>query len=381
MGFIETSVSSLDTAPAVPVFSRTFRTARGDRAGWPVLAPGDGPAHGVVAGWLLPQKGASQDALTGRVLDGKYVLGPIIGQGAIGRVYRARQVSLEREVAIKILNPGYANHPEAIARFRLEARAASRISHPGIVTILDWGKDPDGLLYLVIEYLPGRDLFDIAQSEAPLDSARIARLDAASRGRSRSRARRGSHPPRSQTREPAGPRRSAGARRAPRDREDLRFRRGPRDAGAHPGVHQGRGDGRHALLHEPRTGRVIRGVPAERPLLVRRHHVPAGYRHAALRRAVASRRRHYARQEAAADARRRSTRASIRVSRRSFSAASPKTRGTGPRRAPSWPACSTRSPTRTIGRPDRSSRRRPRSCRPNVDCAGRWRGPSARPRR
>jgi serine/threonine-protein kinase len=118
----------------------------------------------------------SQDALTGRVLDGKYVLGPIIGQGAIGRVYRARQVSLEREVAIKILNPGYTNHPEAIARFRLEARAASRISHPGIVTILDWGKDPDGLLYLVIEYLPGRDLFDIAQREAPLDSARIARL-------------------------------------------------------------------------------------------------------------------------------------------------------------------------------------------------------------
>ena len=118
----------------------------------------------------------SQDALTGRVLDGKYVLGPIIGQGAIGRVYRARQVSLEREVAIEILNPGYTNHPEAIARFRLEARAASRISHPGIVTILDWGKDPDGLLYLVIEYLPGRDLFDIAQREAPLDSARIARL-------------------------------------------------------------------------------------------------------------------------------------------------------------------------------------------------------------
>jgi serine/threonine-protein kinase len=100
----------------------------------------------------------------------------VIGRGAIGRVYRAKQISLEREVAIKILNPGYAKHPEAIARFRLEARAASRIRHPGIVTILDWGKDVDGLVYLVIEYLPGRDLFDVAQKEAPLDSARIARL-------------------------------------------------------------------------------------------------------------------------------------------------------------------------------------------------------------
>jgi serine/threonine-protein kinase len=114
--------------------------------------------------------------LTGRVLDGKYVLGPVIGRGAIGRVYRAKQISLEREVAIKILNPGYSNHPEAIARFRLEARAASRIRHPGIVTILDWGKDVDGLVYLVIEYLPGRDLFDVAQKEAPLESGRIARL-------------------------------------------------------------------------------------------------------------------------------------------------------------------------------------------------------------
>jgi serine/threonine protein kinase len=117
-----------------------------------------------------------QSELTGRVLDGKYVLGPVIGRGAIGRVYKARQLSLEREVAVKILNPGYTNHPEAVARFRLEAQAASRIRHPGIVTILDWGKDVDGLLYLVIEYLGGRDLFDVAQKEAPLDSPRIARL-------------------------------------------------------------------------------------------------------------------------------------------------------------------------------------------------------------
>ena len=81
-----------------------------------------------------------QSELTGRVLDGKYVLGPVIGRGAIGRVYRARQLSLEREVAVKILNPGYTNHPEAVARFRLEAQAASRIRHPGIVTILDWAR-------------------------------------------------------------------------------------------------------------------------------------------------------------------------------------------------------------------------------------------------
>src|SRR4051812_37559106 len=93
-----------------------------------------------LAGELLFLGNVHQDPFTGRILDGKYMIGPIIGQGAIGRVYRARQISLDREVAIKILNPGYTHHPEAVARFRLEARAASRISHPGIVTILDWGK-------------------------------------------------------------------------------------------------------------------------------------------------------------------------------------------------------------------------------------------------
>jgi serine/threonine-protein kinase len=116
------------------------------------------------------------DPLTGRVLDGKYVLGPRIGQGAIGRVYRATQLSLDREVAVKVLNPNYTHHPEAIARLRLEARAASRISHPGIVTILDWGKDPNGLVFLVIEYMKGRDLFDVAKKEGPLECSRIARL-------------------------------------------------------------------------------------------------------------------------------------------------------------------------------------------------------------
>jgi serine/threonine protein kinase len=118
----------------------------------------------------------AQDPLTGRLIDGKYILGPRIGQGAIGRVYRAQQISLEREVAVKLLNPSFAHHPEAIARFQLEAQAASRISHPGVVTVLDWGKDQSGLLYLVTEYLRGRDLFELAQEYAPMPSARVARL-------------------------------------------------------------------------------------------------------------------------------------------------------------------------------------------------------------
>jgi serine/threonine protein kinase len=100
----------------------------------------------------------------------------MIGRGAVGRVYRATQICLDREVAIKILHPGYVNHAEAVTRFKLEACAVSRLQHPGIVTVFDWGHDGDGLYYLAIEYMPGVDLFDIAQKEAPIASARIARL-------------------------------------------------------------------------------------------------------------------------------------------------------------------------------------------------------------
>jgi eukaryotic-like serine/threonine-protein kinase len=100
----------------------------------------------------------------------------MIGRGAVGRVYLATQICLDREVAIKILHPSYVNHSEALARFRLEACAVSRLSHPGIVTVFDWGHDEYDLFYLAIEYLPGVDLFEIAQKEAPIPAARIARL-------------------------------------------------------------------------------------------------------------------------------------------------------------------------------------------------------------
>lgn len=116
------------------------------------------------------------DPLLGRVLGGKYELVEAIGSGATGFVYRARQLSLNRDVAVKLLQPSCVHRAEVVGRFRLEARAASMLSHPGIVTVLDWGEEPDGLLYLVIEYLPGADLFDIAHAEGPFSSQRIAKL-------------------------------------------------------------------------------------------------------------------------------------------------------------------------------------------------------------
>lgn len=130
-----------------------------------------------MAGELLsPLSPVGNDPLLGRVLGGKYELVAVIGSGATGSVYRAKQLSLERDVAVKVLQPSCVTKAEVVARFRLEARAASMLNHPGIVTVLDWGEESDGLLYLVIEHLGGQDLFDIAHAEGPFSSQRIAKL-------------------------------------------------------------------------------------------------------------------------------------------------------------------------------------------------------------
>ena len=77
-----------------------------------------------------------------------------VGAGAMASVWTARQVSLDRVVAIKILSPDLLRDEEAIQRFHLEARAAAKLNHPGIVQIYDAGSSGD-LVYLVMEFVAG----------------------------------------------------------------------------------------------------------------------------------------------------------------------------------------------------------------------------------
>jgi serine/threonine protein kinase len=74
-------------------------------------------------------------------------------------------------VAVKIIHPHLVGEENAAARFITEARAASRLNHPNSVGIIDFGKTPDGQLYLVMEFLRGRDLARVAYEEGPLRSA------------------------------------------------------------------------------------------------------------------------------------------------------------------------------------------------------------------
>jgi serine/threonine protein kinase/tetratricopeptide (TPR) repeat protein len=116
---------------------------------------------------------SADDPLIGRTLPGGYLILELVGVGGMGRVYRAEQTTLGRTVAVKIIHPHLVGEESTAARFITEARAASRLNHPNSVGIIDFGKTPDGQLYLVMEFLRGRDLARVTHEDGPLPFRRI----------------------------------------------------------------------------------------------------------------------------------------------------------------------------------------------------------------
>ena len=120
---------------------------------------------------------AADDALIGRTLAGKFVVESFIGGGAMGAVYRAKQVSLDKSVAIKVLHGDLVGDPTFIARFQREAKAASRLDHPNSVRVLDYGRDADGICYIAMELLDGQSLFGLLRDAGgPLPAERTVDL-------------------------------------------------------------------------------------------------------------------------------------------------------------------------------------------------------------
>ena len=135
--------------------------------------------------------GAEKNALLGRTIAGKFAIESFIGQGAMGAVYKARQIALDKTVAIKVMHrsprttsggtpPSTGEKTGAMsgdemfaARFLREAKAASRIDHPNSMRVFDFGEEPDGLLYMAMEHLDGRDLFTVIRDDFPLAPARV----------------------------------------------------------------------------------------------------------------------------------------------------------------------------------------------------------------
>ncbi|WP_298586867.1 Stk1 family PASTA domain-containing Ser/Thr kinase [uncultured Kocuria sp.] len=111
---------------------------------------------------------ALPDHLTGTLLEGRYELGPRIARGGTATVYRAVDTRLERVVAVKLMHGHLAEDPAAADRFVREARAAARLSHPHVVSVLDQGHAPDGVPYLVMEHVEGSTLRDLLRRRGAL---------------------------------------------------------------------------------------------------------------------------------------------------------------------------------------------------------------------
>ena len=113
----------------------------------------------------------------GDVLDGRYFLHRTLGRGGMGMVFLAEQINLGRKVAVKVLTGDPADRSrDCDARFRREALAASRLYHPNIVQVLDYGRDIQSGLYLAMEYLDGKDFGQLMAGPQLLSLERIADL-------------------------------------------------------------------------------------------------------------------------------------------------------------------------------------------------------------
>lgn len=114
------------------------------------------------------------DDLSGRRLGGFELIEPL-GAGSFGSVWRARQVRLEREVAVKVLDPLVARDPNAARRFEREGRSAASLEHPSIVAVYEAGDD-DGLYFLAMRLVDGETLADRISRDAPLDRGSVDEL-------------------------------------------------------------------------------------------------------------------------------------------------------------------------------------------------------------
>ena len=118
------------------------------------FCPADGSA--------LRAKSASAD-LVGQIVAERYHIIKKLGEGGMGAVYLGEHVKMGRKSAIKVMAAAMSQDPDAISRFNREASNASRISHPNVCQIYDFGETPDGLIYLSMEFIEGQSLKDVIE--------------------------------------------------------------------------------------------------------------------------------------------------------------------------------------------------------------------------
>ena len=118
----------------------------------------------------MPRKD-EKHPLIGQVLGDRYRIEALLGEGGMGAVFRARHLSLDRAVAVKVLKPSLSDDEQVAKRFDREALAVSKLDHPNCVQVIDFGTTPKGMKYLVMQYLEGKELRELTGVSLPVEQA------------------------------------------------------------------------------------------------------------------------------------------------------------------------------------------------------------------
>lgn len=132
------------------------------------------PQHGVTLVKIgVDQKGeAEKDPFVGKILADRYEILSIAGRGGMGVVYKAKQQLIDRIIAVKMLKSDLTGDDQSVRRFQLEAKAASRLQHPNVITVHDFGIAETGQPFLVMDFIEGESLADIIKRHDRVDYRR-----------------------------------------------------------------------------------------------------------------------------------------------------------------------------------------------------------------
>ena len=117
----------------------------------------------------------TDDARVGTTV-GRFRIDALVGDGATGTVYKAEDLTLQRQVAVKIIHKRLAQDRGTVKRFGREARAASHLKHPNCIEIFDVGETDDGVPFMAMDYVDGLDLATVLEAKIPLEAKRVVRI-------------------------------------------------------------------------------------------------------------------------------------------------------------------------------------------------------------
>src|SRR4051812_48712290 len=162
-------------------YASDLDTANDVFAGGSLICPTCGDVYSPLCemcpddGTALVQRLIDPDPMIGTVLDGRFRILPPLAEGSMGRVYEGVQLPVKRPVAIKVIREELGRDPLASHRFLREAQLLTKIAHPNVVEVYDYGETASGCLYLVMELLRGNTLDAILAHEGPFTVRPVCR--------------------------------------------------------------------------------------------------------------------------------------------------------------------------------------------------------------